>query len=97
MKEYLVDNVLHIKNRTADKWGGLTSEEVLINCRVDYKTKLIKNIKGNEVISSSQVILPGDYDIIHSDIIVINDIKHAIIQILKPKSFRVEFTEVYLS
>jgi len=97
MQEYLTDTVTHIKNRVSDKWSSFTPSESVVSARVDYETKLIKDVKGNEVVSSIQVTFGGDYDIIHADMITINDIKNAIIKIIKPKAFSVEFTKVFLA
>ena len=97
MLEYLTDTVIHIKNRVSDEWNSFTPTQTTVPARIDYETKLIKDVKGNEVVSSIQITFDGDYDIKHADLIVIDDIKNAIIKIIKPKAFSVEFTKVYLS
>lgn len=98
MQEYLADTVTHIKNRVSDKWGSFTPVEINVSVMINYETRLIKDIKGNEVVSSIQVTFNGDYDIIHADMLTIGDIKNAIIKIIKPAVFSyVEFTKVFLA
>jgi hypothetical protein len=51
-----------IIDRVLDKWGGLVSETVTpaVPCRIEYKNRLLRDFKGEEVLSYAQVFYRPD-------------------------------------
>lgn len=71
-----------------------TTDET-VNGYVEWKTMLVRNINGEEEVSSGHVILSYDGTIDHRDKIKIDSIEHQIIRIQRGKDFSNVITTVY--
>lgn len=111
---YLVDSIIIIKSGGRDEWGEPEdSEEISVMGKIEYKTRLIKEIGSEEVtagtmgaITASAMILFSESiendaylgrALTHEDKIKFNDIEHTILKIDKPKAFSNPHYEVYVS
>ena len=105
---YMVDPITIIKWNGEDTWGEpLSGSMIEIKGYVEYKTKLVRNIHGEEVVSSVTVMLPKKIDgisylgrvLCHEDRIQINteSFNRAIIAIHTPKAFSNPHYEVSLA
>jgi hypothetical protein len=65
----LLINTCSVIHRTLDKWGAVISEVTIPNvkCRIEYKTRLIRNMKGEQVISYAHVFFLTSANIDHND------------------------------
>ena len=53
----LLINTCNIRNSAKDKWGNLTSDVITTGekCRIVYANKVVRDFKGQEVLSTAQV------------------------------------------
>ena len=94
---YLVDSITILKSLGTDEWGEpLPPTEISVKGRIEYKTKLIRDIAGEEVVSSAMVYLENR-DLGHEDKLKFDDIEHVILRIDKPKAFSNPHLEVYIA
>lgn len=65
----LLINTCDVIHRILDKWGALVSEtpEYGVKCRWEYKTQLIRDSKGEQVISYAEVFFLASANIGHND------------------------------
>ncbi len=83
----LLINTSDILRRTFDKWGEVTATTTLADqpCRIMYDTRLMRDFKGEEVISAAKLFYKYDQTIDHQDLVKFDDLEHAIIIIKKPQ------------
>jgi len=110
---YLVDNFIIKKWNGTDKWGEPNAyTQINIKGKIIYKTRgdvfsmLIRNIKGEEIISSAMIYFPKrNIDALlgralsHEDRIQINgeNKDHTILRINIPKAFSDPYYKVYIA
>lgn len=111
---YLVDPIVIIKAGGAPTWGepaGTTEVDVM--GKIEYKTRLIRNLTGEQVAAgtigaittSVTILLPLSIEddsylgraLSHKDKLKFNDIEHVILKIDKPKAFDNPYYEVYVA
>ena len=105
---YMVDPITIIKWNGNDNWGEpLSGSPIDVRGYVEWKTRLVRNVQGEEVVSSVTVMLPKKIDrathlgraLCHEDRIQIDteSFNRAIIAIHTPKAFSSPHYEVYLA
>jgi len=85
---YGVDSITIVRDGGFDEWGepsATTSESV--KGYVEWKTHLVRDINGEEVVSSGYVMLPYDSTIDHKDKLTINSTTFSILSIDRLKDF----------
>ena len=92
---YMTDS-LTLKTATLDTWGKASYTSTIIKVRFEYKTKLVRNIQGEQIVSTANVILT-DRILTHADKIVYGGVEYSIISIGKAKDFSNKFLRIYLS
>ena len=96
LNAYMTDSVTLHRATTSDKYGQpLPDAEVVLRARVEIGTKLVKDIKGENVYASMSVILKTQA-IGHEDFIEYGGIEYAIVSIAKPRDFSWGYMEVFL-
>ena len=91
---YCKDNIF-IKKVTLDKWGTATNVYTFTKGRITFRTKLVRSLSGDQVVSSAEVMLP-DKPINHEDKIVYNSKEYAILNIEERKDFSMQFKVINL-
>lgn len=105
---YCVDEIMIEMWNGYDSWNEpLSGTIVTVKGYVEYKTRLIRNLKGEEVVSSCMIYLPKKIEraaylgrrLMHEDRIWLagEDSWRAIIDIRQPKDFSSAHYEVYLA
>lgn len=99
---YMTDDITIIKYGGEDSWNEpLATTEIDVKGKIEYKTRLVRNVAGEEVVSSAKILLPEKIDavmyrdLMHEDVLKFDGIKHAIIAIGKPKAFSSTFIFKY--
>jgi hypothetical protein len=92
---YLQDS-MEILTVTYDKWGTATTESTNIKGRFNYKTKMVRSLEGEQVVSSAVVLLPASVDINHEDKIKYNGKEYNILSLELVKDFSNRFIKVNL-
>ena len=110
MSAYLTDDITIIKSAGYDIYNQpVATSEVGVKGKIEYKTKLISDLKGAEVVAgtrgavtaSASVLLPESIDVAleralnHDDRLKFNDIEHTILKIEQPKAFSSYFVFKY--
>jgi len=94
---YLVDDITILKYGGEDSWGEpLAPASINVKGKIIYKTRLIRNMAGEEVVSSAMVYLL-DRALTHEDRLKFDGVEHTILRIDKPKAFSNPHLEVYLA
>jgi len=90
----MTDDITVIRYGGHDTWGDeLETETAPVKGRIEYKTRLVMNLSGEQVISSASILLPESIDgelfrdLIHEDMLKFDGVEHAIIRINTPKAF----------
>ena len=107
---YCVDDLTIMKWSANDEWGEpISASGSLIDCKgyIVWKTQLVRDFKGEEVVSSVMVYLPKRIEkpacvgrrLMHEDRIWLPNepIDRAIVAIVEPKDFSHPHYEVYLA
>lgn len=111
MNAYAVDRITIVKWEGADSWGepisGSSGSLVDVKGYVEWKTKLVRDQKGEERVSSVMIYLPIKVEgsaglarkLTHEDRIIIGgeSFDRAIIDIRRPKDFSHPHLEIYLA
>lgn len=93
---YLVDNIILHRSGGNDKWGEpLADTDIALKGKVEIGTKLVKDIKGENVYSSMSVMIKSRA-IGLEDFVEFDGKTYAILSISKPRDFSWGFVEVYL-
>jgi hypothetical protein len=96
LNAYMTDSVTLHMAASYDKYNEpLPDAEVVLRARVEIGTKLVKDIKGENVYSSMSVIL-ATRAIGHDDFIEYDGVEYAIVAIGKPRDFSWGYMEVFL-
>jgi hypothetical protein len=92
----MTDTVTLHRAATYDEFNEpLPDVEITLRARVEIGTKLVKDIKGENVYSSMSVMLKSRA-ISHEDFIEYDGKEYAIISIAKPRDFSWGYMEVFL-
>jgi len=92
---YQNEKIILIKSGGIDEWNEpLATTEIITRARVDYKTQKVKDISGDDMISSAVVLLKSK--ITYEDKIKIDGIEYPIIRIDRKQDFSNVYWEVYL-
>lgn len=94
---YLKDTTTIVRHGALDRYGteSGTAEET-VRCFIQWKTKLLRNVKGEEVLSAGVVWLAYDPTLTHEDRIKVLGIEHSIIAIELLRDFKVRAMKVYI-
>ena len=97
LNAYGVDSISIVRDGGRDQWNEpLASTVEAVNGYVEWKTKMVRNQAGEEVLSRGYVILDYDGTIDHEDKIRIDSVDYPIIMIESMKDFSNVGTKVYL-
>jgi hypothetical protein len=93
---YAVDDITIIRT-VYDAWGEPeTVTSVGVKGYVDWTSRLVRNLKGEQVIATATVYLPYDGLLTHADILQIDGVKHSIINLVVAKHFSKDHYEVFI-
>lgn len=95
LNTYMTDTIT-LKQVTYGTWGGTTETQVAIKGRFEFKTKLVRNMAGEQVVSSANVIIPV-MTIGHQDKITYDSKNYSILTIELKKDFSNRFILIYLA
>lgn len=94
---YCNDDIVIVK-RTPDQWGTMTERKVVARARFEFKTRMVRNLQGEMVVSSGRVSLPLPYfDITHNDRIQFEEKQYSILNIERVKNFSTQFMRLDLA
>jgi hypothetical protein len=93
---YLQDSIT-IRKVTYDQWGSPSTSDVSTLGRFEFKTKLVRNDAGEQVVSSANVLLKSDASVEHEDKIVYAGKVYSIINIEIKKDFTDRMKKVILA
>ena len=102
---YMVDDLTIVRYGGYDSWQEpLATTDKATKGKVEYKTRMVRNLEGEEVVSSAMVYLHEadtitllSRELSHEDMLKWDGIKHTIIRIDKPKAFSNPHYEVYVA
>lgn len=94
---YLIDDVTIEYLGTLDKWNNPTYTQVAVKARVEWSNRLIRNLKGEQVVSAALVYLAGNILApTNADKILIAGVRHAIIRVDRKAAFSLSHWEAYI-
>ncbi len=95
LNAYMIDDIT-IQRIAYGTWGTSTPTNVLVKGRLEFKTKLVRNAAGEQVVSSANVILPVMV-LGHQDKVVYAGVTYSILNIELKKDFSNRFLLIYLA
>lgn len=93
----LLINTCKIIKRKFDKWGQEKSRTTIsdVRCRIEYRNRLVRDDRGEEIVSNAQVFFMPDADIAHKDLLEFDSREHSIILITRSQdSVKIHHLEV---
>lgn len=94
---YLKDTVTIVRHGTRDQYGtesGTTNEAV--KGFLQWKTRLVLNLQGEEVLSSASVLMRYDATLTHEDKIIVGGVEHPILAIELVRDLTVRGMRIYI-
>lgn len=94
---YLKDSLTVVRHGAVDQYGteGATTAEAAAGF-VEWKTRLVRNIKGEEVRAAASILMWYDSTLTHEDRIRIGAVEYPIIAIEIVRDFTVRGMRVYI-
>ena len=99
---YMTDAITIVKSAGYDIWKQpLASSDVAVKGKIEYKTNLVKDMNGEDVVSSAMILLPASIDALlsreltHEDALTFDSVKHTIVAIERPTAFSKSFIFKY--
>ena len=93
---YMIDDVTIIRHGGLDSWNEpLATTDIDVKGKIDYRTRLVRNLAGEEVISPATVYFNDSIEaaaflgraLTHEDRLRFDGIEHSILSIVRPKAF----------
>jgi len=99
IRAYLVDSITILRWQGDDMHNEpvAAAVEVNINGYVNWKTRLIRDINGEEVVSSGSAYILYNENLTHKDRLKIDGVEYAIITVKQLKDFSRTAQEVFLA
>ena len=98
IRAYCTDDLTVLRWQGEDQWGEpLDYAEIDVKGYVKWKTRLVRNIAGEQVVSRGMAYLVYDENLTHKDFLKIKGIRYAIIDCREGKDFSVNHLEVHLA
>ena len=91
-----MNDEITLKTATLDQWGKATYVETIIRGRFEFRTKLVRNLQGEQVVSTAKVYL-ANQTFAHIDKIVYEAKEYNILNIEHVKDFSKKFLKVDLA
>ena len=97
IRAYMKDDITVIYSNGEDQWGEpIAPTETEMKANVDFKTHLVRNLAGEQVVSRGIVYVMPETLIQHNDFIEYEGIRYAILNINPGKDFSDNHQEVHL-
>ena len=97
LRAYFQDTITVIYNNGYE-WGEpLATTDVEMKCYIDFKTHLVRNLAGEQVVSSAIVYVMPATTIEHDDFIEYDSKRYAILRINPGKDFSGNHQEIHLA
>ena len=96
MNAYFVDTI-SVKVATTDTWGTKTFSTTAYKGRFEYKTKMVRNLQGEMVVSTAYILLPATVTIKHADLISYIGQDYSILGIEMLRDFSTRYLKVVLA
>lgn len=98
---YCTDSITLIAPASKDEWGEPSGPEteIPLKARVEFKSKLVRDLAGNEVMSVARVVF-RTRTVDPESKIRLDDYstdEHGILSVSRPKDFRDRFVELMLA
>ncbi len=90
MNAYMTDTIT-LKTATTDKWGSKTFVSATMKARIEFKTKLVRNLQGEQVVATAKLYLPKTVVVSHADVISYAGKDYSILNIGYAKDFSNRF------
>ena len=98
IRAYMSNEITVLYDEGDDEWGEpLATTDVEMKAYLDWKTHLIRNLAGEQVISRGIAYVMPDREITHKDMIKIGAVEYAILDIRPGKDFSENHQEVHLA
>lgn len=95
---YMVDALTIVRHAARDQWNeeGTPTLE-LTTGYIEWGTKLIRDLQGDQVVAAGRVWLEYDSTLTHEDKLRIDSVDHVILKIETQKDFEARATLVYIA
>lgn len=95
MNVYFTDNIT-LQSVAYNTWGSASNTPTNIRGRFQFKTKMVRNLQGEQVVSTANVLIPV-VAVTHKDKIIYGDVTYSILGIELIKDFSSKCIKLYLA
>lgn len=97
LEAYEVDDITILFYQGRNKFNQLTYKAVKTKGYMDFKTRLVRDISGEETVSTATLFINHPRQITHRDYIRFNSIRYSVISMVEQKDFSANHQEVRLA
>lgn len=97
LEVYEVDDITILFYQGRNKFNQLRYKAVKTKGYVDNKTRLVRNIHGEETVAQATVYINHPRQITHRDYIRFQGVRHSVINMVEAKDFSPNHQEVYIA
>lgn len=98
LRAYMNDDITILYDEGENDWGEPNPKtEIEMKAYLDWKTHLIRNLEGEQVVSRGIAYIMPSRDVTHKDMIKIDGIEYAILDVREGKDFSENHQEVHLA
>lgn len=97
LEVYEVDDITILFYQGRNKFNQLTYKAVKTKGYVDWKTRLVRDIAGEETVAKATVYINHPRQLTHKDYIRFKGVRHSILDMVEQKDFSPNHQEVYIA
>ena len=97
LETYEIDDIAILFYTGRNKFNQLTYKTVRTKGYIDWKTRLVRDISGEETVAAATIYINHPRQITHRDYIRYEGVRHSVINMTQAKDFSPNHQEVFIT